>query len=193
MPERRRRPGPPQLTPEWRERISHGVKRYWQRRRESARVRPADLAHLRTSGTVPARLAGFLEAAEVEAESLIDALGGLDRVSPQRRALVEDVARCGLVLRAELARYVQTQDSDAAGKVSTLTAARRAGLQALGLDRAARDVPSLADIVEEHRRAREARESGPNGAGPASGSDAAPIASHAPAQRVVDPQEDADE
>lgn len=156
------RPGAPIGSPEWRRRVSEGVRRSRDRRRQAARVRPQDLARLRESGTVPERISGFLESAEVEAEALLEALGGPDAVSPQRRALVEDAARVGLVLRAELARYVQTADPDAASRVGSLASARRASLVALGLDRAERTVPDLRTYLAE--RAREAPQNGAHGA-----------------------------
>lgn len=147
-----------------RARISHGLRRYYDRKRREAEVKPQDLTRLRASGTVPVRLVGFLEGAEVEAERLLEALGGPDRASPQRRALVEDVARLGLVLRAELARYVQAGDSDAAARVGTLANARRASLVALGLDRAAKPVPDLRTYLAE--KAREKPPTSANGGDP---------------------------
>jgi hypothetical protein len=136
-------------TAEIRARISRGVNRANEVRRIRHRVEPRDLTRLQQSGTVPERIAPFLEGAAVEAAELIQALGGPDAVSPQRRALIEDCARIGLVLRATLARYVQGDGADAelGSKVGTLAAARRANLQALGLDRVAKDVPSLRSYV----------------------------------------------
>jgi hypothetical protein len=54
--------------------------------------------------------------------------------------LVEDVARVGIVLRAELTRYAKSADPDAAARVGTLAGARRASLALLGLERHAREV-----------------------------------------------------
>jgi hypothetical protein len=85
----------------------------------------------------------LLGTAEVEGVELLDALGGPDRVSPQRRALIEDTARLGLVLRASLVRFIQAGDGDAASRVNAAASARRANLVALGLDRVAREVPTL--------------------------------------------------
>lgn len=48
-----------------------------------------------------------------EAFGLITALGGDDRVSEQRIALVQDVARAGLLMRALMAQMLQ-QDADRA-------------------------------------------------------------------------------
>jgi len=74
------------------------------------------------------------QAAAAELSALLEALGGAERVSPQRRALIEDTARLGLVLRVSLLRVVQTGDGEAASCVNAAASARRANLQALGLD-----------------------------------------------------------
>jgi hypothetical protein len=116
-------------------RRSEAAIRAHARRRERARVQPKDLVKLRRSGTVPEHLLPFLESAELEAGEFIEASGGPDMVSPKVKAILEDTARMGLVLRAELARYIQTGDSDAGSRVGTLASARRASLVAIGLER----------------------------------------------------------
>jgi hypothetical protein len=127
-------------TSESRRRISRGLRRYHQRKREAARVRPRDLQRLRKSGTVSESLRPLLEIAEQESSELLEALGGVEHVSPQRRVLVEDAVAVGMVLRAELARYLQAGDADAGARVGSLANARRASLAALGLERHAREV-----------------------------------------------------
>jgi hypothetical protein len=123
---------------EWKQRISAGLRRHHQRRREYQRVNPRDLTLIR-SGKVTASLRPLLPVAEAEMAELLEACGG-ESISPQRRAILEDAVRLGLVLRAELLRYAQTQDPDSASRVSTLANARRASLSAVGLDRFAKDV-----------------------------------------------------
>ena len=115
-----------------RARISHGLKRYHERRRASLRVVPTDLLALRR-GDVKASLAPFVAEAHLEAAALIQALGG-DTVSPQRRVVVSDLVRVGVALRGELRRYMRTEDPDCASRVGTLAGVRRASLVALGLD-----------------------------------------------------------
>lgn len=144
---RSRRPGSRTGTPEHRERISKGMRRHHAQRREMARVAPADLQMLRRSGTVPQTLKPLLTAAQVEALELVTALGGEDEVTPQKRQLIDDYARLGLVMRGELSRYVQG-DHDAGGRVSTLAGQRRSTLMLLGLDRFERPV-GLRDILAE--------------------------------------------
>jgi len=147
--ERKRKPGAIYLTREWRERVGKGLRRYHALRRELARVMPSDLARLRETGTLRPELLPLLGTAEVEAVELLDALGGPDRVSPQRRALIEDTARLGLVMRASLVRFMQSGDGDSGGRVNAAAAARRANLVALGLDRVMKDVPDLDAFLRE--------------------------------------------
>jgi len=95
-----------------------------------------------------------LDAADLEALELTLAYEGdpqSDHHRPlctPRRALLEDFIRVGLVLRAELARYLQSGDSDAAARVGTLAANRRATLQILGLEHPEHEV-SLASYLSE--------------------------------------------
>jgi hypothetical protein len=95
----KRKPGAVKGSPEWRARTGAGVRRANERRREAARVRPRDLQRLRRSGSVAPALRPLLDIAETEAVELMDSLGGPDRVTPQRRILVEDVTAVGMVLR----------------------------------------------------------------------------------------------
>jgi hypothetical protein len=125
------------------------VRRANERRRHVAKIVPKDLVAIRNSGQVPPHLRDLIEGAHVEVADLIDALGGPDAVSPQRRALVHDACRVGLILRAELLRYIQTGEGDSAARVGTLTGQRRATLQALGLDRVSREV-DLNSYLREH-------------------------------------------
>ena len=76
-------------------------------------VLPADLAYLRSSGTVSRALLPFLDAAQVEGTQLTlgyEGEAGTSRYRPlsaPRRALLEDYLRCGVIMRGELARYAQ--------------------------------------------------------------------------------------
>jgi hypothetical protein len=139
------RPQPPHV----RERIRRGLVRAHERRRAALRVVPSDLARLQAGDVAPS-LAGFLADAQAEAESLMDALGGADRVSPQRSIVVADLVRAGLVLRAQLAMFLRTQDPDAGSRVGSLLAARRASLVAVGLDRVQLDALDLDVYAREH-------------------------------------------
>ena len=150
--------------------ISRGLRRYHASRRENARqeaearaqanlVRPADLRALEHSGTVAPSLTVFVERASFELAVLLQGLGGLDQVSEQRRLLAEDYARLGVVLRGELARYVQRHDPDAAGRVATLANARRSTLSTLGLARFERDALAVDGYEAAIRQA--ADEEGP--------------------------------
>ena len=136
-------------------------------------MRPLDLVRLRRSGTVAESLRPYLAMAEAEAEALLDALGGPDNVSPQTRAIVDDVARVGLLLRALLARFAQSggegeRDADLASKVGTLVSVRRSSLAAVGLARVARDVSLASYVAREYGGNAEDRAGEPNGSGPES-------------------------
>lgn len=122
-------------TPEARERIKYGTRRALAQRRERLRTRARDVSLLR-SGRVPVSQAVLphLEAAEAELAGFLEALGGADVVTAQRRAILEDVCRLGVALRSELARYAETRDPDCASRLSSLATARRAALSAVGLD-----------------------------------------------------------
>jgi hypothetical protein len=150
-------------SPESRAKLSRGSLRAAVRKRERARLEPRDLARIAATGTVPPGAAGFLASARDEAADLIVAAGGPDRISPQRRALIEDTARLGLALRALLAGFIQggATDGELASRLSSLAGARRANLIAVGLDRFATDAPGLDEYL---------RRKGANGAGGAKGS-----------------------
>ena len=117
-----------------RARISRGLKRYYERKRAVSLVTPKDL-RLTDKGVVAPSLRPALLAAEAECADVLEALGGADHVSPQRRVIVEDLARVGVALRGTLAAYVRTEDPELASKVGSLASVRRALLTAIGLER----------------------------------------------------------
>ena len=84
--------------------------------------------------------------AEEEVRAIFQALGGEDSVSEQERALVEDFARVGVVLRGELSRYL-AGDHDAGKVVGIIAGTRRSSLVALGLQRRAKEL-GLEDYIE---------------------------------------------
>lgn len=153
MTSRRRKPGARHGSAEWRQRVSEGLLRFNAVRRERARVMPAEVLRVRETGTLAdsLRALGLAEAAEVEAADLTDALGGGESLSAQRRLVIEDLVRVGLVMRGELARYLQSGDSDAGARVGTLAGQRRASLALLGLD-ARRDEVSLDEYLRQRGR-----------------------------------------
>ncbi len=63
---------------ETRRRISHGLRRYNERKRLAARIRPRDLVRLRDSGSVAESLRPILDLAENEMAETIASLGGAD-------------------------------------------------------------------------------------------------------------------
>jgi hypothetical protein len=140
--------------------VAAGLRRYHERRRKVAKVAPRDLRRLEKSGTVVHALKPLLPLAAEEAYELTEALGGLDAVSPQRRVLIEDLVAIGLALRATLALFLQNGDPELASKVGTLASARRSSLQAVGLERIAKELDLASYLAAQDRR------DGPNGSEP---------------------------
>ena len=84
--------------------------------------------------------------AEDEVRAIFQALGGEEAISEQERALVEDFARVGVVMRGELSRYL-AGDHDAGKVVGIMPATRRSSLVALGLQRREKEL-GLEDYIE---------------------------------------------
>ncbi len=131
---------------EWRDRISRSASRTNQKKRETARVNLPEVRRYRRLGLVTPSLLPLTMIAEDEVSAIFSALGGVESVSEQERALVEDFARVGVVLRAELSRYL-AGEHDAGAKVGAMAAIRRQSLVALGLDRRAKEI-GLEDYIE---------------------------------------------
>ena len=141
-----------------RQRISHGLLRFNERKRLAARIRPRDLVRLRDSGTVAESLRPILDLAENEMAEIIDSLGGADAISPTKRAIIEDAVSVGVALRGELGRYLQSGDPDAASRVGTLAGARRQSLALIGLEPIRDEVPALDTYIrtrEEDSKGRQ--------------------------------------
>ena len=155
MPSRGGRHRPEALGPGGR--ISLGTKFGLAKRRMVRRVRPVDLDYLRRSGTVARGLRPFLDAADLEGVDLTLAYEGSAEaegyrpMSEPRRAILGDFLRVGVVMRCELARYLQSQDADAGFRVVTATANRRAALKELGLEHREREV-DLTVYLESQKR-----------------------------------------
>jgi hypothetical protein len=163
---RNRRPGPLVGTDEWRQRVSAGVARWHARRRELARVVPSELLELEKSGTVQPSLRPYAAQAIEEADALARALGGTDAISEQRLVLLQDAARIGILIRALLARFLESgADGELATKIGTLVGTRRGLLASLGLERACKEL-SLHDYLAQKAEASEDRAQGTNGDDP---------------------------
>ena len=143
------RPGTKRGSAEWRARISRSKRekhlRDRERELELAAISPRHLKALR-KGIVSPSLEWLLPLAEEEGCELVAALGGPEEITPQRRAIIEDAVSLGMVLRAELGRYLQSRDVEAAARVSSLANARRAALTAVGLDRIAKQLDPTAAL-----------------------------------------------
>ena len=138
---------------------SESVRRSWELRRALWEVSPSEIREAQRGGVVSESLKRHAQDAQVEALSLTAALGGVERISEQRLILIQDTARLGLVLRAVIARFLQGDgDPELASRVASIAGARRASLQALGLERAPQDVPSLDTYLRERDAAQDRRE-----------------------------------
>jgi hypothetical protein len=76
----------------------------------------------------------LLALAAREVTELVEALGGVDQVSPQRLRLIEDFGISGALLGRELLAYLDDRDSEAASRVISLINSRRSSLTQIGLD-----------------------------------------------------------
>jgi hypothetical protein len=85
-------------------------------------------------GQVSPALLPVVKQAQEEAWDIGLALGGPDELSPQRRALLADLARLGVALGGLTAVYLRNEDPETASRMATLANARRQHLLALGLD-----------------------------------------------------------
>jgi hypothetical protein len=162
--------------------ISEGTRRglAGKRRREEYE---AELARLRAqigivevreyerTGATPESWRPYAIDAEIEAAGFIAALGG--DPSEQRIALIHDLARAGVLVRALIARTLQSNaiDLEIVAKISTLLGVRRQGLIALGLDRVERAALDLSVYLERREQKPAAGVGATNGAGPSVGNE----------------------
>jgi len=131
----RQRPGADAYGPEWRERVSAGLRRFNAQRRARGAVLDADLRALyRGEAECRPALRPYLQAGVAEAQGIIEALGGAEALSPQRQALARDLARLSAVVAALTAAFFRSEDADLIPKLTSTIAARRALLELLGLD-----------------------------------------------------------
>ncbi len=96
-----------------------------------------DVKRYRHFGVVAESMKPLARMAQDELQAWIADLGGEGRVSAQERTVLEDCARLGVILRAQLLRFMRSDgvDKHAATSATTAAAARRASLQAVGLER----------------------------------------------------------
>ena len=133
-----------------RDKRAHGARRAWERKRQQAHLLPRDLQRLEREGVVAPQLAPIVAVAKAEGVEIAAALGGEEGdLTPQRRAMVEDLVACGIALRGTLQLYLQTHDSELASRIATLTNARKQVLQALGLERFAKQIDPLSPVDVE--------------------------------------------
>jgi hypothetical protein len=106
-------------TKEPRERAGREV---WKRVQSGTRIALPDVRRFVYRGLVAEQLKPLARWAEVELAELLADKG--DGATAAERAVLEDVARMGLLLRAEFARYLETQDPSASQRVTALAGTR---------------------------------------------------------------------
>jgi hypothetical protein len=112
---------------------------------KSARVSMRDIRRMQQFGLIAESLKPLASQAELELGEL-HADKGAD-VTAAERVVLEDVARLGLILRAEFARYMESGDQTAAARVTALAGQRRSSIAAVGLERRSREI-QLEDYIE---------------------------------------------
>ena len=117
----------------------------WERMKKDARVSLADVRRARRFGHVAESLKPLAVQAERELGELLADKG--EAVTAAERVVLEDVARLGLLLRAEFARYLKSGDQTSAARVTALAGQRRSSLAAVGLDRRSREI-QLEDYID---------------------------------------------
>jgi hypothetical protein len=91
----------------------------------------------------------------------VDELGGEARLTAGQRVHLKRLYRATVALDAAFARVLRDGDAEAFDRVGSLLADERATLAALGLQRVAREVPSLGEYL-----ATRSSGDGPSGAAP---------------------------
>ena len=130
-----------------------------ERKRAASRIALEDVRKFRRDGLVEPSLIPLTKMAEDEAREVIASLGGPDCISEAERLVVEDLARLGIILRAELGVFMGggSGAQEAAKQATSVAAARRTSLLALGLGRREQELLSAIDAnVTTHDEADEA-------------------------------------
>ncbi len=112
------------------------------RQRAEHTITLEDVRRYRHMGVIPASMRPLVRLAEDELAAWVQDLGGPSEVSAQERAVLEDAARLGVILRAQVLRFMRSDGNDrhAATSATTAAATRRASLPAVGLGRRAREI-----------------------------------------------------
>ncbi len=142
--------------------LSRAGKRRAERERRLAKVAPAAIRALERGGSIAPSLRPLARRATEALDAWLEALGGADSVSPQRRSIAEHASLISLLISALAARVLQGDDDpELATRIGTLVGVHRAQLVALGLDRVARDATTLSDYLARQNATSEAIGSDP--------------------------------
>lgn len=96
----------------------------------------------------------FAQVVQTRFRELTTDMGGLDNLSYQRRSLAKRIVHLECLIEQQEAALARGEDVDP-GKVSNTTNTLIGLLKTVGLDKAARDVPSLSEYLSKREGAKE--------------------------------------
>ena len=149
---------------------SEALRRYHAKRRYRETLLPTHVRRWMREKAVAPALQPFVAERSGQFVEMLEALGGADHVSPQERAMLDAWFAAQVTADAIFALILKDEDHRLVERHAAYLSAARAALQAVGLERRAREVETLADYIEV--RSREASEtpqegaSAPNGSAP---------------------------
>ena len=130
-------PGTAQCRP--RGSSSNSTRRARARQKDQHTITIGEMGQYRHAGVVADSMKPLVRMAQDELRGWIADLGGEEHVSAQERSVLDDAARLGVIVRAQILRFVRSDGKDrhAATSATTAVGARRASLEAVGLARRA--------------------------------------------------------
>lgn len=144
---RTRRPGARYGSAEHFARISAGLRRYNERRREAALVRPAHVDQWLRSGVVAPNLRPILKDRASQVEDMIEDLGGAGEATSMERRVLDTWLQAQVCADVLFQRLMQNPKAEVPDKLLSSLNTSRSALIALGLHRRARDItPTLAQM-----------------------------------------------
>jgi len=119
------------------------ARRAHERKRQEAQRTTAALRTFRRSGEVTPALEPVLREASAWSAALVDDRGGPEVVTAAQRGLTTAAGLLYITVLGVGGDYLRTRDPELASRLATVSTSLRSILQALGLDRVAREVRTL--------------------------------------------------
>lgn len=138
---------------EARRRIAEGVRRGTRKWKGAVKLLPKHIADYSQNGAVHQALRPSLRAAVHEVGSYAESLGGREALAEGELLMLQTLVRAKTVLNCLYERFVTTGDPSALEGSSPWLLAEARALQALGLKRRAREVPTLGEYIEAKAKA----------------------------------------